>query len=110
MQAFTSRIRVLGEMARNDTIDLIPYDYIDDVTLRDIDRSFDQPLPTEQEPRYEILPPAKEPRYEILPPLQQEGSLQVPTGPVRTAAVSPALLGDNPIDVARNMEIATASR
>ena len=101
---------VLGEMARNDTIDLIPYDYIDDVTLRDIDRSFDQPLPTEQEPRYEILPPAKEPRYEILPPLQQEGSLQVPTGPVRTAAVSPALLGDNPIDVARNMEIATASR
>ncbi len=101
---------VLGDMARNGTLDQVPFDYIDDVMVRDIERSFDQPLPSEQEPRYEILPPAKEPRYEILPPLQQEGSLQVPTGPVRTAAVSPALLGDNPIDVARNMEIATASR
>ncbi len=73
-------------------------------------RRLDEPLPSEQEPQYEILPPVEEPRYEILPPVQQEGSLQVPTGPVRTAAVSPALLGDNPIDVARNMEIATASR
>ena len=40
---------------------------------------------------------------------QQEGSLQVPTGP-RTAAVSPALLGDNPVDIARNMEIASTQR
>ena len=40
---------------------------------------------------------------------QQEGSLQVPTG-TRTAAVTPALLGDNPVDIARNMEIASTQR
>ena len=101
---------VLDDMRRNGTIKELPRAEIRRMITQQRRRRLNEPLPSEQEPRYEILPPAKEPRYEILPPLQQEGSLQVPTGPVRTAAVSPALLGDNPIDVARNMEIATASR
>ena len=101
---------VLDDMRRNGTIKELPRAEIRRMITQQRRRRLDEPLPTEQEPRYEILPPAKEPRYEILPPLQQEGSLQVPTGPVRTASVSPTLLGDNPIDVARNMEIARASR
>ena len=42
----------------------------------------------------------------------EEGSIQLPAAatPTRTAAVSPSLLGDNPIDVARNMEIASTQR
>jgi hypothetical protein len=103
---------VLGDMARNGTLDQVPFDYIDDVMLRDIERSFDQPLPTvEETPMFgdPVTPeaPTETPLFGV--PVE-EGSLQVPTGPVRTAAVSPSLLGDNPIDVARNMEIATASR
>jgi hypothetical protein len=101
---------VLDDMRRNGTITELPRAEIRRMITQQRRRRLNEPLPTEQEPRYEILPPVEEPRYEILPPLQQEGSLQVPTGPVRTASVSPSLLGDNPIDVARNMEIATASR
>jgi hypothetical protein len=101
---------VLDDMRRNGTITELPRAEIRRMITQQRRRRLNEPLPTEQEPRYEVLPPVEEPRYEILPPLQQEGSLQVPTGPVRTASVSPSLLGDNPIDVARNMEIATASR
>jgi len=47
-----------------------------------------------------------------LPSILLEGRAPQPAPAVPTgrAKLSPSLLGDNPIDVARNMEIATASR
>jgi len=102
---------VLKDMRRNGTIGELPRGEIRGIISGQRGRRFDAPV-VQEEPLYEILPPKEEPLYEILPPLQQEGSLQLPAAaaPTRTAAVSPSLLGDNPIDVARNMEIASTQR
>ena len=102
---------VLKDMRRNGTIGELPRGEIRGIISEQRGRQFDAPV-VQEEPLYEILPPKEEPLYEILPPLQQEGSIQLPAAatPTRTAAVSPSLLGDNPIDVARNMEIASTQR
>ena len=108
---FTVGKSVLDDMARNGTIDQLPADYISNTIAEQINRPYGQqaqPDITEEETdRPEFVDP-------FVPELYDEGSLQLPRVPAaaprtRTAAVSPALLGDNPVDVARNMEIASVS-
>lgn len=103
---------VLDDMRRNGTIKELPRAEIRRMITQQRRRRLDEPLPTMEE----FVPQPME--EEFVPQPYDEGSLQPVAPPkipattprTQTAAVSPALLGDNPIDVARNMEIATASR
>ena len=99
---------VLDDMRRNGTIGELPRAEIRTLINQQRRRRLDEPLPTVEE----FVPqPVEE---EFVPQPYDEGSLQPIAPPqipaatprTKTAAVSPALLGDNPIDVARNMEIA----
>ena len=112
---------VLADMARNGTIDQVPFKDIGLIQSEQYKRKFGdlnfEPAPSVQEVPLFGVPSQQPPQQEVplfgVPsqqPLQQEGSLQVPAAPTRTAAVNPAILGDNPMDVARNMEIASLSR
>ena len=103
---------VLDDMRRNGTIKELPRAEIRRMITQQRRRRLNEPLPTMEE----FVPQPME--EEFVPQPYDEGSLQPVAPPkipattprTQTAAVSPALLGDNPIDVARNMEIATASR
>jgi hypothetical protein len=64
--------------------------------------NFDDLIPQQQET------PAI--NFDDLIPQRQGSILPAPAVPTGQAKLSPSLLGDNPVDVARNMEIATASR
>jgi hypothetical protein len=64
--------------------------------------NFDDLIPQQQE--------APVINFDDLIPQRQGSILPAPAVPTGRAKLSPSLLGDNPIDVARNMEIATASQ
>jgi hypothetical protein len=93
--------------------------YFDTFNQMSQDRT-DQPLRYEgQEPVApvinfdDLIPQQQETpviNFDDLIPQRQGSILPAPAVPTGQAKLSPSLLGDNPIDVARNMEIATASR
>ena len=104
-------------MRRNKTIQELPRAEIRKTISQQRRRKLNEPAPSVQEVPLFGVPSQQPPQQEVplfgVPsqqPLQQEGSIQVPAAPTRTAAVNPAILGDNPMDVARNMEIASLSR
>ena len=108
---------VLDDMRRNKTIQELPRAEIRKTISQQRRRKLNEPAPSVQEVPLFGVPSQQPPQQEVplfgVPsqqPLQQEGSIQVPAAPTRTAAVNPAILGDNPMDVARNMEIASLSR
>ena len=104
---------VLKDMRRNGTIGELPRGEIRGIISEQRGRQFDAPVVQEEVPMFGV--PVEEAPQEQVPMFGvpfEEGSIQLPAAatPTRTAAVSPSLLGDNPIDVARNMEIASTQR